>query len=61
MSNETDKMNYCCDCGWAIRKGFIFKNVVLHVPRNYGEIKKGRNKPCKWHKNNRERKENRMH
>jgi len=40
MSNETDKMNYCCDCGWAIRKGFIFKTWYCTCPEIMEKLKK---------------------
>ena len=40
MSNETDKMNYCCDCGWAIRKGFIFKKWYCTCPEIMEKLKK---------------------
>ena len=32
MSNETDKMNYCCDCGWAVKKGLFFKRWYCTNP-----------------------------
>lgn len=32
MSNETDKMNYCCDCGWAVKKGLFFKRWYCTCP-----------------------------
>lgn len=29
---KEQSMNYCCDCGWAIRKGFIFKTWYCTCP-----------------------------
>lgn len=33
MSNETDNMNYCCDCGWAVKKGLFFKRWYCTNPQ----------------------------
>ena len=33
MSEQTDKMNYCCDCGWAVKKGLFFKKRHCTCPK----------------------------
>lgn len=38
MSNETDKMNYCCDCGWAVKKGLFFKRWYCTNPQKNEEF-----------------------
>ena len=37
---KEQSMNYCCDCGWAIRKGFIFKKWYCTCPEIMEKLKK---------------------
>lgn len=30
---EEPKMNYCCDCGWAVKKGLFFKTWYCTCPQ----------------------------
>ena len=32
MTEQTDKMNYCCDCGWAVKKGLFRKTWYCTCP-----------------------------
>lgn len=43
--NDEPKMNYCCDCGWAVKKGLFRKTWYCTCPEIMAKTKKGEISP----------------